>query len=154
MKLLLLIGLIFICRSSMAQLSAADDSLIASAGFYHPGDFSYYGLPGNSQQLMKGQNKSFIANYNPFSLLLKGSMWAYQNILSAQLSAPCPYEISCSNFAKASIREFGAIKGVAIAADRLMRCNRISLMDVSPLDIDPVNHHIIDKPGKYRWHPH
>ncbi len=138
----------------MAQLSAADDSLIASAGFYHPGDFSYYRLPGNSQQLMKSRNKSFIANYNPFSLLLKGSMWAYQNILSAQLSAPCPYEISCSNFAKASIREFGAIKGVAIAADRLMRCNRISLMDISPLDIDPVNHHIIDKPGKYRWHPH
>ncbi len=154
MKILLLICLIFNYRPLMAQLSAADDSLIASADFYHPGDFSYYGLPGNSQQLMKSQNKSFMANYNPFSLLLKGSMWAYQNILSAQLSAPCPYEISCSNFAKASICEFGAIKGVAIAADRLMRCNRISLMDISPLDIDPVNHHIIDKPDKYRWHPH
>lgn len=103
---------------------------------------------------MKTKQSGFLANYNPFALALKGSMWAYQNVISAQLSSPCPYAISCSNFAKASIREFGVIKGMAIAADRLMRCNRISLTEISPLDIDPKTHHILDQPDRYRWHQH
>ncbi|HEX5554399.1 MAG TPA: membrane protein insertion efficiency factor YidD [Chitinophagaceae bacterium] len=152
MKKLLLLFLIFNCHGAFAQLSLTDDSLIGVTTFYNPTDFSYYQLPGNSPKLMKTGKKGIIVRDNPFYLVLKGSMWIYQNAISPQLSTSCPYVISCSNFAKKSIIAFGIIKGMAIAADRLTRCNRISLMDIHPIDLDPKTHHILDDPSRYKWH--
>lgn len=144
--------LISVCHPGYAQLSAADDSLIAVTTFHQPGEFAYYQRPGNTGTMMQMKNKSSIARYNPVTLTLKGTMWFFQNVISPELSSPCPYEISCSNFAKQSIHEFGIIKGMAIAADRLMRCNRISLAEVPPINLDPVTRYIIDDPSRYRWH--
>lgn len=152
MKKLLLFGLLFNFHAAMAQLSAADDSLIAATTFYQSKDFAYYQRPGNSSEVLQTQKKGIVARYNPVSLTLKGSMWLYQNVISPELSSPCPYEISCSNFAKKSITEFGIVKGMAIAADRLMRCNRISLLEVPAIDFDPATQHILDDPSRYRWH--
>lgn len=152
MKILILSFLIFNCSTAWAQLSSVDDSLIASTTFYHQKDFSYYQRPGNSASMMKTKKKGVVAKYNPVSMVLEGSMWLYQNVISPELSSPCPYEISCSNFAKQSITAFGVVKGMAIAADRLMRCNRISLMDIPSVDFDQATHHILDDPSRYRWH--
>lgn len=152
-KLFILYLLTVTCQAAFAQLSKSDLSLIQTTDFYHKNDFSFYQLPGNSSAIMKSREKGLAARYNPVSLLLKGSMWTYQNIISPELSSPCPYQISCSNFAKQSIEDFGIIKGTAIAVDRLMRCNRISLLEVPAIDFDPQTHHIIDPPSRYTWHP-
>lgn len=151
-KVFFLACLAAVGHTGFAQLSAADDSLIAAATFHQPDEFAYYRREGNSGTMMQMKRKNTMAEYNPVSLTLKGSMWLYQNVLSPELSSPCPYEISCSNFAKESIHEFGIIKGMAIGADRLMRCNRISLAEVSAMDFNPETQHIVDDPSRYRWH--
>jgi putative component of membrane protein insertase Oxa1/YidC/SpoIIIJ protein YidD len=76
-------------------------------------------------------------------------MFIYQDVLSPQISAECPYEISCSNFGKAVIKRYGLIKGIALTAGRLMRCNKIGSVDIHPLYIDAKGK-IIDDPEQYR----
>lgn len=110
----------------------------------------YYHGAYNSSNVMQLHNNKGIAAYNPLALTLKGSMFVYQHILSPQLSKQCPYEITCSNFSKAAIHEFGIVKGLFIAGDRIMRCNRISLLDINFLNIEPTTGKIIDFPSKYK----
>jgi putative component of membrane protein insertase Oxa1/YidC/SpoIIIJ protein YidD len=76
-------------------------------------------------------------------------MLLYQNVVSAQLSKECPYEITCSNFSKQSIKKFGIVKGLFLSADRLTRCNRIAILDVNFLNIDPLTGGIKDSLDKY-----
>lgn len=110
----------------------------------------YYHGAYNNSNVMQLHNNKGIAAYNPLALTLKGSMFVYQHILSPQLSRQCPYEITCSNFSKAAIHEFGIVKGLFIAGDRIMRCNRISLLDINFLNIEPTTGKIIDFPSKYK----
>lgn len=74
--------------------------------------------------------------YNPISLLFGSMLFVYQSVISSQISADCPYEISCSNFSKQAIRKFGLLKGVPISADRLTRCSKIAIKDLHPLRIN------------------
>jgi putative component of membrane protein insertase Oxa1/YidC/SpoIIIJ protein YidD len=98
---------------------------------------------------MKSKHKYFLSYFNPLSIALKSSMYVYQNVISPQLSKSCPYGITCSNFSKQAIEEFGIVKGVFISADRLMRCNRIALLDINQLDIDEKTGTIIDPVKRY-----
>jgi putative component of membrane protein insertase Oxa1/YidC/SpoIIIJ protein YidD len=134
----------------LAQNNAEDLQLIKSIQFTASSDFSYYHGEGNDQHAFKTHGKSAIAKYNPVTLTLKGAMLFYQNIISPQLSRECPYEITCSNFCKQSIKEFGIVKGIFIGADRILRCNRISLTDIKPWDIDEKTGKIYDPPTRYR----
>lgn len=109
-----------------------------------------YNRAGNDANMMKVRSKSSVAEYNPVSLLLKGTMYAYQNVISPQLSRGCPYEITCSNFSKHAIHEFGIVKGVFVTADRILRCNRIGILDVRPLSINEHNGTIADPLSQYR----
>lgn len=105
---------------------------------------SHYGSTNtqNTKTILNTKKTSKIAKYNPISLLLKGGMAFYQNLVSPQLGNRCIYDLSCSNFSKASIAEFGMVKGLFLSADRLLRCNRISTLDFIPPKINP-------KTGKY-----
>jgi len=47
----------------------------------------------------------------------------YQKAISTQDLPSCAFHPSCSRFAFAAINEFGIVKGVLLAGDRLMRCN-------------------------------
>jgi putative component of membrane protein insertase Oxa1/YidC/SpoIIIJ protein YidD len=89
-----------------------------------------------------------IIKYNPVSLSLGGAMYFYQRIISPQLPSNCPYEISCSNYSKAVINRYGLIKGIALTSYRLMRCNRIAVVDVHPLYFNSAGK-IIDDPDQY-----
>ena len=99
-------------------------------------NYSYYKRLGNNQAIMETKQTSFIAKINPISNLMKATMFLYQNVISAQLSKECPYEITCSNFSKQSIKKFGLIKGIFISADRITRCNRISMLDINLQNIN------------------
>ena len=95
------------------------------------------------------KHKSFLARYNPFSLIATAAMLFYQNVVSAQIFRQCIYERSCSNFSKKAISEFGLIKGIFISADRLLRCNEQALNDIPPDQFDEIGL-AIDEPSKYR----
>lgn len=103
-------------------------------------------------KLIENKNKSYIAKYNPVSLCLKGMMYVYQKIISPQLSTDCIYEISCSNYSKELIKNYGFIKGTFCTADRLLRCNRISMKDIHPLSINDKTHKVIEKVDIYKLH--
>jgi len=157
MKMPAFIALIFLSAlllaalpRACAQSAAGDLQLIRDRQFDVPGELAHYHGAGNSEQALQSRHTNFIAQYNPVSLVLKGALLGYQKLVSEQLARSCPYEITCSNFSKQAIQEFGVFKGVFISADRILRCNRIGLLDVSPLSINPATGAIIDSPNMYR----
>ena len=50
----------------------------------------------------------------------------YQYTLSPLLGPRCRYYPSCSNYAVDALREHGAVRGLGLAAWRLLRCNPFS----------------------------
>ena len=94
------------------------------------------------------EKKNPIVRYNPISLTFGGLLFVYQKLLSPQISNNCPYNPSCSGFSKNSILRFGLIKGIALSADRLTRCNNLAAHDISFLDFKDGK--IDDSPEKYR----
>ena len=87
--------------------------------------------------------------YNPVSLSFGSLMFFYQKVLSHQFSANCIYEISCSNFSKRVIGEYGLAKGLALSTDRLMRCTELTIRDFN-INVFNKDHKLIDNPEKYR----
>lgn len=110
----------------------------------------YYQRPGNNSRIIQTRHNNILAAYNPVTLVLKGTMFMYQHAISPQLARHCPYEITCSNFSKQSIQEYGIVKGVFLSADRILRCNRIGILDTDPLDFNNKNGTIKDPPNKYQ----
>lgn len=145
-----IIVLMLLHLSGTGQVFADDVMLINEHAKPVNAQNHYYQRSGNDQQVLKTHQQNPIAKYNPVTLILKGSMYVYQNVLSPQLARSCPYEITCSNFSKQAITEFGIVKGVFLSADRIMRCNRIGVLDVHPLDINEKNGTIMDSPNKYQ----
>ena len=47
----------------------------------------------------------------------------YQLVLSPALPRSCRYYPSCSQYAREAVSKHGAIRGVYLAAARLLRCN-------------------------------
>lgn len=133
----------FFCGPVEAQISENDQRLIQTADFTeHTYD------PRRPGFMWLGKNA--IVRYNPISLTLGGLLYVYQKAISPQLQSRCPYEISCSAFSKASIEEFGIIKGVALSADRLGRCTQFTVIDIQISQFDQNSGAIIDDPDKYR----
>ena len=48
---------------------------------------------------------------------------AYQRVISPLVPRRCKYEPTCSRYAVDAIRELGVVRGVILAAWRLLRCN-------------------------------
>jgi len=47
----------------------------------------------------------------------------YQRWISPVIAPRCKYYPSCSHYAAGAIRRFGVVRGVVLAAWRLLRCN-------------------------------
>ena len=47
----------------------------------------------------------------------------YQRALSPVMPARCKYHPSCSQYAVEAVRHYGILRGVVLAAWRLLRCN-------------------------------
>jgi uncharacterized protein len=50
----------------------------------------------------------------------------YQRTISPALPRRCKYEPTCSAYAAEALRRHGALRGLALAAWRLLRCNPFS----------------------------
>ena len=55
--------------------------------------------------------------------LLIGLVRGYQLILSPHLPSSCRYSPTCSKYAIAALRKYGAVKGTILAVWRILRCN-------------------------------
>lgn len=102
-----------------------------------------------TKTVIQGKKASVLKRYNPILLLLNGSLKGYQKVISPQFSANCLYELSCSRFSQAAIQEYGIVKGLALTADRLARCNRISASTINPYRVNEKGK-VIDSPNMYK----
>jgi putative membrane protein insertion efficiency factor len=59
---------------------------------------------------------------------------AYQRLLSPLLGSRCKYYPSCSDYAAQAIERFGILRGLVLAAWRLLRCNPWSHGGFDPVD--------------------
>ncbi len=50
----------------------------------------------------------------------------YQRAISPALPRHCKYEPTCSRYATQAVREFGILRGLLLAAWRVLRCNPLS----------------------------
>lgn len=147
----ILSGIMLLLLVATVKAQSADDlALIRLQPDAASQNNGYYARPLNNRAVLQTQRHTVVAKYNPVTLMLKGTMFVYQHVISPQLSRGCPYEITCSNFSKLSIQEYGVVKGVFLSADRILRCNRIGILDVHPLDINEKNGKISDPPNKYQ----
>ncbi len=67
---------------------------------------------------------------------------AYQYVISPGLPRRCRYEPTCSRYAAQAIGEYGILRGLVLAAWRLIRCN-----PWSPGGYDPVGAQRVFKAG-------
>jgi putative membrane protein insertion efficiency factor len=58
----------------------------------------------------------------------------YQRVISPALPRRCKYEPTCSAYAVRAIREFGILRGLVLAAWRLLRCNPFSHGGYDPVE--------------------
>ena len=58
----------------------------------------------------------------------------YQKLISPALPRRCKYEPTCSAYAVQAIREFGILRGLVLAAWRLLRCNPFSHGGFDPVE--------------------
>lgn len=87
---------------------------------------------------------------NPAYHVFGGLLYFYQTSLSRQFSADCLYEPTCSSFSIDVIAHYGPVKGLALTADRLCRCNRIAQTDLHPITINEKTYRSIDSYKLYR----
>ena len=145
----LLVMMLGIAIRVSAQVPVSNRQLLADRDFQNSAAFAQYRGAGNSTRAVQFRRRSWAATYNPVSLVLKGAMLGYQRLMSQQLARTCPYQITCSNFSKQAIEQYGLVKGVFLSADRIMRCNRIGLLDVPQLNVNPADGTIIDSLSRY-----
>ena len=55
--------------------------------------------------------------------LLAGCFRAYKRIVSPLLPPACRFHPTCSEYAAEAVEVHGALKGIALAAGRLLRCH-------------------------------
>ena len=165
----MLMGLQFLSTTSMAFTDVSffsdgtDDSLLIVATSNNDNSKSDFELMATHERknpypikkkpsfLLLGKKK--IVKYKPVNLLFGGMLYTYQAVISSQIAADCPYEVSCSAFSKQSIQEFGLIKGLALSADRLTRCTKSTIKQIHALRISEKGA-LIDFPSYYRLKKH
>ena len=62
-----------------------------------------------------------------------GAIKLYQKHVSPSLPAGCRYQPTCSHYGYDAIQKHGVIKGIALTAWRLVRCNPFSKGGVDPV---------------------
>ena len=58
----------------------------------------------------------------------------YQRMISPALPRRCKYEPTCSLYAVQAIQRFGILRGLVLAAWRLLRCNPFSHGGLDPVE--------------------
>lgn len=78
-------------------------------------------------------DRKFIQKINPFYWAYTGMTNFYQRNISVQIAANCIFEETCSRFSRKLVDEKGIFAGVVLSLDRISRCNKVTLVETSPL---------------------
>ena len=62
----------------------------------------------------------------------------YRRFISWAMPARCKYHPSCSEYAVEAIRTYGVLRGLVLAAWRLLRCNPWSHGGVDPIEAQTI----------------
>jgi uncharacterized protein len=82
--------------------------------------------------------------------LFLASISAYRRWVSPSRPRRCRYEPTCSAYASEALERFGVVRGLLLAAWRLIRCNPFSHGGFDPIPaaftlrvgpVDPAQHH-------------
>ncbi|MBQ7454880.1 MAG: membrane protein insertion efficiency factor YidD [Clostridia bacterium] len=65
--------------------------------------------------------------------MLLASLRFYKRNVSPHLPPACKYTPTCSEYARIAVERFGAARGTALAAKRLLRCNPFSKGGYDPV---------------------
>ncbi|GHN00889.1 hypothetical protein WSM22_23780 [Cytophagales bacterium WSM2-2] len=109
--------------------------------------------------LLLGKNKSAGStavvkkklSWNPLALSYQMGIKFYQKVISEQLATSCAFELTCSRFSSAMVRDQGILKGYFLTFDRLSRCSRIATMETLPIRLNPQGK-IIETPADFHLH--
>ncbi|HOP02942.1 MAG TPA: membrane protein insertion efficiency factor YidD [Tenuifilaceae bacterium] len=74
------------------------------------------------------------------NILFAPPLYVYQKFISAQISASCLYNPSCSEFSHRAFTCYSFPKAFLSSIDRIMRCDRLSAIDIPKDMVDPVSH--------------
>lgn len=132
MKYVLILAFCMLASSLFAQDTKADLKLLSAEA-----------LPAKAF----GQTTK-KRSFNPLSILYAGTLGLYQKQISPQWGANCAFELTCSRFSGAMVKEYGLAKGFFLSFDRMARCNKISFFETLPVRINAQGK-IIDKPEFY-----
>ncbi len=67
-------------------------------------------------------------------VVLTAPIRLYQVAISPAMPRRCKYHPSCSQYAVEAIRRYGVLRGLVLAAWRLLRCNPLSDGGLDPVD--------------------
>jgi len=76
----------------------------------------------------------------PARRLALSAIALYQRGISPALPRRCKYEPTCSRYAARALREFGILRGLALAGWRLLRCNPFSAGGLDPVSSQRLFH--------------
>lgn len=116
-------------------------------------DFHDHQFDTRKPKYLFGKSRWYV-KYNPVTGVFGGLMFVYQRYISQQISADCLYHESCSRFSVSCIKKYGVVKGVALSADRLMRCNQLAAGGVHPSTIHQESGRVKDPVENYQLKDH
>jgi uncharacterized protein len=62
----------------------------------------------------------------------------YQRVISPAIPRRCKYEPTCSRYAVEAVQRYGILRGLVLAAWRLLRCNPLSHGGYDPVEAQRV----------------
>ena len=71
---------------------------------------------------------------SPVRALVVAVLRTYQRWISPMFGPRCRYYPSCSEYAVQAVQRFGILRGLVLAAWRLLRCNPLSRGGFDPVD--------------------
>ncbi len=71
-------------------------------------------------------------------LIVTAPIFVYQRVVSPALPGRCKYEPTCSRYALDAISTYGILRGVVLAAWRVLRCNPWSDGGYDPVEAQRV----------------
>lgn len=83
---------------------------------------------------------------------LRAPIVAYRTVISPALPRRCRYEPTCSRYALDAITTHGALRGLVLAAWRLLRCNPFSPGGYDPVDAQTLFKRSHDHDGAHDHH--
>jgi putative membrane protein insertion efficiency factor len=66
--------------------------------------------------------------------IVQAPILLYQRVISPAFPRRCRYEPTCSSYAVQALRQFGILRGLALATWRVLRCNPFSDGGFDPVE--------------------